>query len=97
MQTYQKRSPILLLELRFTILFLAVVMNFVFPLLILINTDFKRISWVLVMAGIVILAGHYIDFFNMIMPGTVGDKWFIGARNCGSFLPFGLFMLYLLH
>jgi hypothetical protein len=38
-------------------------MNFVFPLLILINTDFKRISWVLVMAGIVILAGHYIDFF----------------------------------
>jgi hypothetical protein len=30
------------------------------------------------MAGIVILAGHYIDFF-MIMPGTVGDKWFIGV------------------
>jgi hypothetical protein len=31
------------------------------------------------MAGIVILAGHYIDFFNMIMPGTVGDRWFIGV------------------
>jgi hypothetical protein len=29
------------------------------------------------MAGVVILAGHYIDFFNMIMPGTVGDRWFI--------------------
>jgi hypothetical protein len=40
------------------------------------------------MAGVVILAGHYIDFFNMIMPGTVGDKWFIGFRNCCSFLPF---------
>jgi hypothetical protein len=25
--------------------------EFVFPLLILINTDFKRIGWVLVMAG----------------------------------------------
>jgi hypothetical protein len=34
----------------------AIVMNFVFPILILINTDFKRITWVLVMAGIVILA-----------------------------------------
>jgi hypothetical protein len=34
------------------------------------------------MAGVVILAGHYIDFFNMIMPGTVGDRWFIGIRNC---------------
>jgi hypothetical protein len=38
-------------------------MNFVFPILILINSDFKRISWILVMAGVVI-AGHYIDFFQ---------------------------------
>ena len=71
----------------------AVVMNFVFPLLILINTDFKRITWVLVMAGIVILAGHYIDFFNMIMPGTVGDRWFIGISEIASVLFFlGLFI-----
>ena len=71
----------------------AVVMNFLFPLLILINTDFKRITWVLVMAGIVILAGHYIDFFNMIMPGTVGDRWFIGIPEIASVLFFlGLFI-----
>jgi Ni/Fe-hydrogenase subunit HybB-like protein len=71
----------------------AVVMNFVFPILILINTDFKRISWVLVMAGTVILAGHYIDFFNMIMPGTVGDRWFIGVSEISSVLFFlGLFI-----
>lgn len=71
----------------------AVVMNFVFPLLILINTDFKRLSWVIVMAGIVILMGHYLDFFNMIMPGTVGDRWFIGASEIGSIFFFlGLFI-----
>ena len=71
----------------------AVVMNFVFPLLILINTDFKRITWVIVMAGVVILAGHYIDFFNMIMPGTVGDRWFIGISEIASVLFFlGLFI-----
>ena len=71
----------------------AVVMNFVFPLLILINTDFKRISWILVMAGTVILLGHYIDFFNMIMPGTVGDQWFIGVSEIASVLFFfGLFI-----
>ncbi|QBN19670.1 quinol:cytochrome C oxidoreductase [Flavobacterium nackdongense] len=71
----------------------AVVMNFVFPLLILINTDFKRISWVLIMAGTVILLGHYIDFFNMIMPGTVGDQWFIGVPEISSVLFFfGLFI-----
>jgi len=72
----------------------AVVMNFVFPILILINTDFKRITWVLVMAGIVILSGHYIDFFNMIMPATVGDRWFIGISEISSVLFFlGLFIM----
>jgi hypothetical protein len=71
----------------------AVVMNFLFPLLILISTDFKRITWVIVMAGIVILLGHYIDFFNMIMPGTVGDQWFIGIPEIASVLFFlGLFI-----
>jgi hypothetical protein len=71
----------------------AVVMNFLFPILILINTDFKRITWILVMAGTVILLGHYIDFFNMIMPGTVGDRWFIGISEIASVLFFlGLFI-----
>ena len=71
----------------------AVAMNFLFPVLILINTDFKRISWILVMAGSVILLGHYIDFFNMIMPGTVGDQWFIGVSEIASVLFFlGLFI-----
>jgi hypothetical protein len=71
----------------------AVVMNFVFPILILVNTDFKRITWILVMAGVVILAGHYIDFYNMIMPGTVGDRWFIGISEISSVLFFlGLFI-----
>lgn len=71
-----------------------VVMNFVFPILILINTDFKRLTWIIVMAGVVILAGHYIDFYNMIMPATVGDRWFIGFAEIGSVLFFlGLFIL----
>jgi len=71
----------------------AIVMNFLFPILILVNTDFKRITWILVMAGVVILAGHYIDFFNMIMPGTVGDRWFIGISEIASVLFFlGLFI-----
>lgn len=71
----------------------AVAMNFLFPVLILINTDFKRVSWILVMAGIVILLGHYIDFFNMIMPGTVGDQWFIGIPEIASvFFFLGLFI-----
>ncbi|NBL64790.1 quinol:cytochrome C oxidoreductase [Flavobacterium sp. NST-5] len=71
-----------------------VAMNFLFPVLILINTDFKRLTWIVVMAGIVILCGHYLDFYNMIMPATVGDRWFIGIAEIGSILFFlGLFIL----
>ncbi len=71
----------------------AVVMNFVFPILILVNTDFKRITWILIMAGVVILCGHYIDFFNMVMPSTVGDQWFIGISELSSLAFFlGLFI-----
>lgn len=70
-----------------------VALNFIFPLLILINTDFKRLTWIVVMAGAVILFGHYVDFFNMIMPATVGDQWFIGIPEIGSVLFFlGLFI-----
>ena len=71
----------------------AVVMNFVFPILVLINTDFKRIAPIIVAAGVVILLGHYIDFFNMIMPATVGNQWFIGVSEIASVLFFlGLFI-----
>ena len=71
----------------------AVVMNFIFPILVLINTDFKRVTWIIVMAGIVILCGHYVDFFNMIMPATVGESWFIGLPELSSIAFFlGLFI-----
>lgn len=69
-------------------------LNFIFPLLILMNADYKRLTWIVVGAGIVILFGHYLDFFNMIMPATVGDQWFIGVSEIGSILFFaGLFIL----
>ena len=72
-----------------------VVMNFVFPFLILMNSDFKRVNWFVIMAGIVILSGHYIDIFNMIMPATVGDQWFIGIPEIGAVLFFaGLFIFW---
>ncbi|WP_417557982.1 quinol:cytochrome C oxidoreductase [Mesoflavibacter zeaxanthinifaciens] len=71
-----------------------VAMNFIFPLLLLMNSDYKRIPWFVVMAGVVILTGHYLDIFNMIMPATVGDRWFIGVPEIGSILLFaGLFLL----
>jgi len=70
-----------------------VVMNFVFPVLLLMNSDYKRVNWFVVLTGIVILAGHYIDIFVMVIPATVGTSWFIGIPEIGSLLFFfGLFV-----
>jgi hypothetical protein len=74
--------------------FLAmVVMNFVFPILLLLNSDFKSIPWFVVIGGIVILFGHYIDVFVMVMPATVGAQWSFGIAELGSLLFFlGIFI-----
>lgn len=72
-----------------------VVMNFVFPVLMLMNSDYKRVNWFVIMAGIVILLGHYLDVYNMIMPAAVGDQWHIGIPEIGSVCFFaGFFILW---
>jgi hypothetical protein len=65
-----------------------VALNFIFPLLVLMNSDYKRINWFVIMTGLIILFGHYIDIFNMIMPAPVGDQWGIGVPEIGAVLFF---------
>jgi hypothetical protein len=70
-----------------------IALNLIFPFLLLMNSDYKRVNWFIVMTGIIILIGHYIDVFNMIMPATVGDQWFIGIPEISGILFFsGLFI-----
>ena len=69
------------------------VLNFVFPILILMNSDFKRVPWFIVIAGIAILVGHYIDIFLLVMPSTVGLNWSFGTTEIASICFFlGLFI-----
>jgi len=74
------------------------ILNFIFPFLVLMNSDYKRIPWFIVMAGIIILIGHYVDVYNMIMPATVGDRWAFGLTELSAVALFaGLFMLLVFH
>ena len=66
-----------------------VAMNFAFPLLVLMNSDYKRLNWFVIMAGIVVLMGHYLDVFNMVIAATVGDQWYIGIPEISAVLFFG--------
>jgi len=56
------------------IFFLNLVVNFLAPLLLLMRKNSKR-NWSLVtLVGILIIFGHWVDFYQMIMPGTLGNK-----------------------
>ena len=69
-------------------------LNFIFPFLVLMNSNYKRIPWFIVMAGIIILIGHYMDVYNMIMPATVGDRWGFGLPEISALALFsGLFII----
>jgi hypothetical protein len=73
--------------------FLMIAINFVLPVLLLINSDFKRINWLVIMTGLIILFGHYLDVYHMIIPATVGDQWSIGLTEISALLFFaGLFI-----
>ena len=74
--------------------FLAmVVMNFIFPVLLLINSDFKSKPWFVFIGGTVILLGHYVDVFVMVMPSTVGAQWSFGIPEISALFFFiGLFI-----
>ncbi|GIZ14709.1 quinol:cytochrome C oxidoreductase [Capnocytophaga catalasegens] len=70
-----------------------VILNFLFPLLVLVDSDMKRKGFVVSLVGFVVLIGHYIDFYVMIMPATVGNQWSIGiAEICSVLFFFGLFI-----
>jgi hypothetical protein len=51
------------------------IINFVCPILILMPGPNKRNYFVVSLVAVLIIAGHWIDFFQMVMPGTVGDDW----------------------
>ena len=73
-------------------------LNFIFPFLVLMNSDYKRVPIFIVMAGIVILIGHYMDVYMMIMPATVVDRYGFGIAEISSILIFlGLFLLFVFY
>lgn len=78
----------------FKTLFLAnLVINFAFPFLALMTRNSKRISWYLGIVAIVVLIGHWLDYYIAIMPGTVGGDAQMGILEVGMTIAYiGLFL-----
>jgi len=73
--------------------FLNLAMNFLAPVLLLMDRDNKRSDRKLFFVAIVVLLGHWVDYYQMIMPGTVEDGHNgFGVIEIGTALGFvGLF------
>lgn len=66
-----------------------ILMNFFLPFLVLIARYAKRNKYITLFGGILILVGHWLDIYLMVMPGVVGEKAGIGPLEIG----FGIFFL----
>lgn len=75
---------------------LNIILNFLTPLLVLMSRDSKRRVKILKTACIILICGHWLDYWQMIMPGAVGPQtyWYteIGYIEVTIFIGFaGLF------
>lgn len=68
--------------------------NFLVPFLVLMRRDAKRNMTVLTLVASILIIFHWIDFFLMIMPSTIGGTWGIGYFEIGMILFFAGMFLY---
>jgi hypothetical protein len=73
------------------------VMNFVFPMVLLMSRDSKRNYFFLIFVGCIIFVGHWLDVFMMVMPATVNGHWHLGWLEIGMALGFLGLLLFVIH
>lgn len=70
------------------IFFFNLIVNFIAPLLILMKKSTKRNYATLTFMAVILIFGHWIDFYQMVMPGTVREHAGL------SFFEFGIAALF---
>jgi hypothetical protein len=64
------------------------IINFVMPILILMARPSKRNYFTVTTMAFIIIFGHWLDFYQMIMPGPLGEHWHINWYEIGIFMGF---------
>lgn len=71
----------------------SLIINFVFPMLLLMSKDAKRKAGFLTFVGVIIFFGHWMDVFMIVTPGAMKQYGVIGWVELGTFFGFlGLFL-----
>ena len=73
----------------YSVIFYAnIIINFVMPILVLMSRPSKRNYFTITFMAMAIIFGHWLDFFQMIMPGPLGENWHINWYEIGIFMGF---------
>ena len=73
------------------------IMNFVFPMVLLMSRDAKRNYYFIVIVGCIILVGHWLDVYDMVMPATVKGDHQLGWMEIGTALGFVGLLIFVVH
>ncbi len=76
------------------VFFLNLFLNFFVPFLVLMTRDAKRHGVFLKIVCIVVLFGHWMDFYLMITPGTLHQNGGFGLMEIGMILIYASAFLY---
>jgi hypothetical protein len=74
--------------------FLNLIVNFAVPFLLLMRRGSKRNYTTVTFLAVIIILGHWIDFYQMVMPGPLGEHYSLGWFEFGILILYaGLIML----
>jgi len=62
--------------------------NFIMPILVLMSRPSKRNYFTVTFMALMIIFGHWLDFFIMTMPGPLGEHWHLSWYELGIFAGF---------
>ena len=76
------------------VFFFNIIVNFIFPFLVLMTRDSKRHTIFLKIVGVVVLIGHWFDFYLMITPGSLGENGGFGLMEIGTAIVFASIFIF---
>ncbi len=79
----------------YSIIFYAnFIINFCMPILIIMSRPSKRNYFTVTFMAMIIIFGHWLDYFQMIMPGSLGAHWHINWYEIGIFMGFAGILIF---
>lgn len=77
-----------------TVFFVNLILNFFFPFLVFMPRDSKRHTVFLKIVTIIVLIGHWFDFYLMITPAVMKENGGFGLLEIGMAIVFGVGFLF---